>query len=137
MEGLSHRRGEGGHGNGRGLGQPTEHTLQATGGSLPVGERTEGVTPHGDEDRGASSAKAFEGGEDIGRESPRCGEKRAIGVGRQATEGVGGAEPDVRAQKKRERIKELIRPLGVGYPNAVAAIGVPKREYLEVLRHPA
>ena len=31
----------------------------------------------------------------------------------------------------------MIRPLGVGYPDAVAAVGVPKWEGFEVVRHPA
>ena len=134
---LTHRRAEAGHGNGRQLGQPTEHAFQATSGGLPVGERTEGVTPRRDEDRGATSAEAFEGGEDVGRESPRRGEERPLDVRRQPTERISSQQSNVRAQKKRERIKELIRPLGVGYPNAVAAIGVPKWEGFEVVRHPA
>jgi len=106
-------------------------------GGRPVGERTEGVAPRRDEDRGATSAEAFEGGEDVGRESPRRGEERPLDVRRQPTERISSQQSDVRAQKKRERIKELIRPLGVGYPNAVAAIGVPKWEGFEVVRHPA
>ena len=137
IDDLTHRRTEAGHGNGRQLGQPTEHALQATGRGPSVGERTECVAPRRDEDRGATSAEAFEGGEDVGRESPRRGEERPLDVRRQLTERISSQQSDVRAQKKRERIKELIRPLGVGYPDAVAAVGVPKWEGFEVVRHPA
>ena len=137
IDDLTHRRTEAGHGNGRQLGQPTEHALQATGRGPSVGERTEGVAPRRDEDRGATSAEAFEGGEDVGREPPWRGEKRPLDVRRQPTERISSQQSDVWAQKKRERIKELIRPLGVGYPNAVAAVGVPKWERFEIVRHPA
>ena len=102
-----------------------------------MGECAEGVAPGGDDEGGTASAEAVEGGKDVGAESPRRGEEWAVGVGRHAAEGVGGEQSDVGTQKKRERIKELIRPLIVGYPNAVAAVGVPKWKCLEILRHPA
>ena len=114
-----------------------EDVPEASGGGQSVSECAEGFVPHGDAEGCAAKAEAVEAGEHLWREAPRGGEERAVGFGGQAAEGVGSEQPDVGAQKERERIKELIRPLVIGYPNGVAVIGVPKWECFEVLCHPA